>query len=61
MDYAPPELGGEPDEEEEEPKPKGKSEGRGSEGRIHRRTVYFKVGVFCLFISQLSVMFAQLN
>lgn len=25
MDYAPPELGGEPEEEEEEPKPKGKS------------------------------------
>uniref|UniRef100_A0A4W6CNI3 Fer-1 like family member 4 n=1 Tax=Lates calcarifer TaxID=8187 RepID=A0A4W6CNI3_LATCA len=27
MDYAPPELGGEPEEEEEEPKPKGKSSG----------------------------------
>lgn len=55
MDYAPPELGGEPDEEEEEPKPKGKSEERSSEGRIHRSTVYFNVGVFCLFISQLCL------
>uniref|UniRef100_A0A671YI54 Fer-1 like family member 4 n=1 Tax=Sparus aurata TaxID=8175 RepID=A0A671YI54_SPAAU len=44
MDYAPPELGGEPDEEEEEPKPKGKSEERSSEGKIHRSTVYFEVG-----------------
>lgn len=55
MDYAPPELGGEPDEEEEEPKPKGKSEERGSEGKIQRSTVYFNVGVFCLFTSQLCL------
>uniref|UniRef100_A0A671YFG7 Fer-1 like family member 4 n=1 Tax=Sparus aurata TaxID=8175 RepID=A0A671YFG7_SPAAU len=59
MDYAPPELGGEPDEEEEEPKPKGKSEERSSEGKIHRSTVYFEVGVFCLFISDLESEFSQ--
>lgn len=41
MDYAPPELGGEPEEEEPEPKPKpkGKSYKRGERGHIHSSSV----------------------